>query len=230
MNKILIADDDAGFCSLLTEYLGGLGFDVHCVHDGVAALEEVRRGHHELLVLDVMMPRLDGFGVLEQLRATQRIPVLMLTARGEDVDRIVGLELGADDYLGKPCNPRELAARIRAILRRARQPAEARAQLRCGALELLPSARMARLGGAGLALTSAEFDVLRVLVEESGKVVAKDALARRALNRPLGMYDRSIDMHVSRLRVKLDEGAADAPRIRTVRNRGYLLALDALDR
>jgi DNA-binding response OmpR family regulator len=223
--RILLADDDQSFCALLQEYLGSQGFEVAAVHDGVAALAAVRSGGHDLLVLDVMMPRADGLAVLEQLRGAQHIPVLMLTARGDDIDRIVGLELGADDYLAKPCNPRELAARIRAILRRTQLAPEEPAQLRCGTVELFPSARRARRDGAELDLTAAEFDVLRVLVEDAGKVVSKEALARRALNRPLGAYDRSIDMHVSRLRVKLGEPES-GPRIRTVRNRGYLLALE----
>jgi len=224
--RILLADDDRGFCELLREYLSGQGFAITCVHDGVAAVDAVRSGGVDAVVLDVMMPRADGFRVLEQLRGGGHVPVLMLTARGEDVDRIVGLEMGADDYLPKPCNPRELSARLRAILRRTRPAPEARG-LVCGELTLVPAARSCRLRGAEIELTASEFDVLRVLVEEAGKVVPKEDLARRALRRPLGLFDRSIDMHVSRLRTKLGDGANGAPRIRTVRNRGYLLPVPA---
>lgn len=219
---VLLADDDTGFCELLSEYLRKQGFDVSAVHDGVAAIEAVERGGHDVLVLDVMMPKADGFRVLERLRAHHHIPVVMLTARGDDIDRIVGLELGADDYVAKPCNPRELAARLRAVLRRA-QPAPAeQAPLRCGDLELQPSARSVRIDGRTIELTGAEFDVLRTLVEDAGHVVAKEDLSRRALNRRLGAFDRSIDMHISRLRAKLGTHGDGSPRVRSVRNRGYL--------
>lgn len=220
--RVLLADDDTGFCELLTEYLKTQGFDVSAVHDGLTAFDAVERGDFDVLVLDVMMPKADGFRVLERLRAHHRIPVVMLTARGEDIDRIVGLELGADDYVAKPCNPRELAARLRAVLRRTNPISDDSSELRCGDLELLPGARSVQLDGRGIDVTGAEFDVLRALIEDAGEVVTKDDLARRALRRRLGVFDRSIDMHISRLRQKLGPHRDGSPRIRAIRNRGYL--------
>ncbi|NKF22149.1 response regulator transcription factor [Solimonas marina] len=220
--QILLADDDVGFCDLLSEYLRSQGFDVTAVHDGLAAIEHAERGIYDLLVLDVMMPKADGFRVLERLRASHRIPVVMLTARGEDIDRIVGLELGADDYVPKPCNPRELAARLRAVLRRSQPNTAEQTVLRCGDIELTPASRTVRLSGQAIELTGAEFDVLRILIEDAGQVITKDDLSRRALNRRLGAFDRSIDMHISRLRQKLGPHADGNPRVRSVRNRGYL--------
>ncbi|NGY05571.1 response regulator transcription factor [Solimonas terrae] len=220
--QVLLADDDVGFCELLSEYLRNQGFEVSAVHDGLAAIEQAERGIYDVMVLDVMMPKADGFRVLERLRANQRIPVVMLTARGEDIDRIVGLELGADDYVSKPCNPRELAARLRAVLRRSQPNSAEQTSLRCGDLELLPASRSVRLNGQAIELTGAEFDVLRTLIEDAGQVIAKEDLSRRALNRRLGAFDRSIDMHISRLRQKLGAHADGTPRVRSVRNRGYL--------
>ena len=221
-HRILLADDDQAFCALLKEYLETQGYEVTAVHDGVAAIKSASGGTCDAMILDVMMPHADGFRVLEQLRATSRLPVLMLTARGEDVDKIVGLEMGADDYLAKPCNPRELAARLRAILRRSRPLSGSVETIARGDLELLPAAREVKLRGAPVTLTGAEFDVLRVLVEEAGRLVSKEELAKRALRRPLGLFDRSVDMHVSRLRSKLGDNGTGSARIKTVRNRGYL--------
>ena len=219
---VLIADDDIGFCELLGEYLKTQGFEVSAVHDGLAAIEAVERGGHDVLVLDVMMPKADGFRVLERLRAHHRIPVVMLTARGEDIDRIVGLELGADDYVAKPANPRELAARLRAVLRRTQPVSDDSAALRCGDLELQPAARSVQLDGRTIDVTGAEFDVLRALIEDAGEVVTKDELSLRALRRRIGVFDRSIDMHISRLRQKLGPHHDGSTRIRAIRNRGYL--------
>lgn len=220
--QVLLADDDVGFCELLSEYLKSQGFEVSAVHDGLAAIEQAERGLYDVLVLDVMMPKADGFRVLERLRASHRIPVVMLTARGEDIDRIVGLELGADDYVAKPCNPRELAARLRAVLRRSQPSSGEQTPMRCGDVELLPASRGVRLNGQPIELTGAEFDVLRTLIEDAGQVIAKEDLSRRALNRRLGAFDRSIDMHISRLRQKLGPHADGSARVRSVRNRGYL--------
>jgi DNA-binding response OmpR family regulator len=216
MSKILLADDDVAFCDLLCEYLARQGYETAAVHDGEAAIRAASAGGYDAMILDVMMPKADGFQVLKALRSPGRMPILMLTARGDDVDKIVGLEMGADDYLAKPCNPRELAARLKAILRRTHSQAGGEVLAR-GDLELIPAARAVKLRGEPVDLTGAEFDVLRALVEDAGQVISKDELARRALRRPLGAFDRSIDMHVSRLRSKLGE-----PRIKTVRNRGYL--------
>jgi two-component system response regulator CpxR len=218
---VLIADDDRAFCDLLGDYLKSNGFTVVAVHDGLSAVDRIDQAPPDAVVLDVMMPKADGFAVLQHVRSRHRVPILMLTARGEDVDRIVGLEMGADDYLAKPCNPRELAARLRAILRRARPQPGAGRLISVGDVCLSPSARSCTVRGQPVELTGAEFDVLRVLMEEAGVIVPREELVRLALKRRLGVFDRSIDMHVSRLRGKLNEPGA-APRIKTVRNRGYL--------
>ena len=225
MQRILLADDDQAFCDLLKEYLGRQGYEVEAVHDGAAAIKAATEASYDAMVLDVMMPKADGYRVLKELRSPGRMPILMLTARGEDVDKIVGLELGADDYLAKPCNPRELAARLKAVLRRTQPQPAGSEHIALGDLELTPAARAVKLKGQSIELTGAEFDVLRALVEDAGRVLSKDELARRALRRPLGLFDRSIDMHVSRLRSKLGEGDDGSPRIKTVRNRGYLYVM-----
>lgn len=225
VHRILLADDDRDFCALLGEYLQQQGFEVNAVHDGGAALAHIASALPDALVLDVMMPVLDGFQVLERLRPGSALPVLMLTARGDDVDRIVGLEMGADDYLAKPANPRELVARLRAILRRAAQPSTPSARagaLTVGDIRLDTAALQAERAGEALPLTGAEFAVLRVLLQHAGQVVNRDALCELALGRKLGYADRSIDMHVSRLRSKLGEHADGSERIRALRNRGYL--------
>ncbi len=221
MHRILLADDDQAFCDLLKQYLTREGYEVDAVHDGLSAIRSASDGAYDAMILDVMMPRADGFRVLKDLRSPGRMPILMLTARGEDVDKIIGLEMGADDYLAKPCNPRELAARLKAILRRTQPPGGGEV-IASGDLELAPAARAVKLRGEPIDLTGAEFDVLRVLIEDVGRLVSKDDLARRALRRPLGQFDRSIDMHVSRLRHKLGDMPSGGPRIKTVRNRGYL--------
>ncbi|HEX9627007.1 MAG TPA: response regulator transcription factor [Acidiferrobacterales bacterium] len=228
MAHILLADDDAELSEMLVDYLDGEGFTVDVAHDGEAALRMAAAGDYDLLVLDVMMPKRNGFEVLRELRARSLLPVLMLTARGEDVDSIIGLELGADDYLAKPCNPRVLAARIRAILRRVEAPAEAGAPgaapqpLAVDDLVVHGGSRSATRGGAPLALTSTEFSVLEALLREAGKVVPKQALSEHALGRKLGRFDRSLDMHVSSLRRKLGPAPDGRERIKTVRGVGYL--------
>lgn len=217
---ILLADDDREFTALLRDYLSGQGFGVSAVHDGDAAVERLVAAKHgmDAVVLDVMMPGRDGFEVLKVVRAAgEAVPVLMLTARGEDIDRIVGLELGADDYLPKPANPRELVARLRAILRRT-VTAPVSDAISVGALVLEPSERSVSLDGQAIELTGLEFEVLRALATEAGSVVTKDSLSRDALGRRLLPHDRSIDMHISNLRAKLG-----ADRIKTVRGRGYQL-------
>lgn len=222
-NRILVVDDDGELCDLLEEYLGREGFRVDSEQDPLRGLERALAGEFALVVLDVMLPGLSGFEVLRRLRETSRVPVLMLTARGDDVDRIVGLEMGADDYLAKPFNPRELVARIRAVGRRtaggeglAVPPRPAVVQV--GDVELDPGTREARAGGRRLPLTSVEFALLEVLLRRAGTVVGRDALAEKALGRRLTAYDRSVDVHISSLRRKLGE----AERIHTVRGAGYL--------
>ncbi|GAB4249640.1 response regulator [Deferrisoma sp.] len=222
--KILVVDDDAELCELLQEYLGREGFGVETAPDGPAGLDRARAGAFDLVVLDVMLPGLDGFEVLRELRKTSDVPVIMLTARGDDVDRIVGLELGADDYLPKPFNPRELLARIRAVGRRARAGREPEV-VRAGDLELDPGTRTALRAGEPVDLTSAEFSLLEVLLRQAGRPVSRDELARQGLGRPLMAFDRSVDVHVSSLRRKLGPAPDGTERIRTVRGVGYLYAL-----
>jgi two-component system response regulator CpxR len=226
VSRILLADDDTELTEMLSQYLGAEGFAVEVAHDGEAALAKARTGAFDLLVLDVMMPRKNGFDVLRELRAHSLMPVLMLTARDEDIDSIVGLELGADDYLPKPCNPRVLVARIRAILRRtAGEPAGAEhgepQTLMVADLEMHTGTRRVSCGGRPVALTSTEYSVLEVLVRAAGHAVSKAALSERALGRKLTRYDRSLDMHVSSLRKKLGPLPGGEERFKTVRGVGY---------
>jgi two-component system response regulator CpxR len=229
--RILVVDDDVELCELLAEYLGAEGFEVEAVNDADGGLERALSGEHVLVVLDVMMPGMSGFEVLRRLRESSRVPVLMLTARGDDVDRIVGLEMGADDYLPKPFNPRELVARIRAVQRRAAPAPEGRSEpgspqpLMVGDVELQPGTRVVRQDGRVVDLTSVEFSLLEVLLHAAGRVVSREDLAREVLGRQLSPYDRSIDVHVSSLRRKLGHHVGDSVRIRTVRGVGYLYAL-----
>jgi two-component system response regulator CpxR len=225
-DTVLIADDDAELCELLGEFLRQEGFEVRAVHDGERALEAAREPDLDALVLDIMMPGRSGIEVLKALRQESALPVIMLTARGEDLDRILGLELGADDYLPKPCNPRELAARIRAVLRRAAGPS-AIGPLRIDDLELDPGARELRRSGKILDLTSTEFSVLQAMLQRPGEVISKRDLYLAALGREPVRYDRSIDMHVSNLRRKLGPSPAGGDRIETVRGIGYQYRLPA---
>lgn len=221
MTRILLADDDTELCEMLIEYLGAEGFVVDAVHDGEAALARVHEQAYDVLVLDVMMPRKNGFDVLRELRTRSQLPVLILTARGDDVDSVLGLELGADDYLAKPSNPRVLVARIRAILRRAGGNGAPGETLRIDDLELSAGTREALLAGQPVTMTSTEYCVLEVLVTQAGRVVSKADLSRGALGRELGRWDRSIDMHISNLRRKLGPLADGGERIKTVRGLGY---------
>ncbi|MEM1113019.1 MAG: response regulator transcription factor [Pseudomonadota bacterium] len=217
---ILLIDDDEELCQLLADFLRLESFRVEMIHDGTAAVELARQRTFDAIVLDIMLPGLNGLEVLRQLRTFSETPVLMLTARGEDTDRIIGLEMGADDYLPKPCNPRELAARLRAVLRRAQPPESDKRELVVGKARLHAGRRCATYGGNDLALTSAEFNVLRLLMSDAGSVVDKDSLCEGALGRPLSAYDRSIDVHISKLRKKLaTQGAPEL--IVSVRGVGY---------
>ena len=222
--QVLLADDDVELAGMLTEYLEREGFSVTTVHDGEAAARLALSGSYQIVVLDVMMPKQDGIEALRQIRQTSRVPVVMLTARGDDVDRIVGLELGADDYVPKPCTPRELVARLRAILRRAQGGANvggaSAGPLEIGALKLWPQKRRAEWHSRELVLTSIEFNVLEVLMKNAGRVVSKHEISEQALGRPLARFDRSIDVHLSAIRQKLGDGAR---LIRTVRGLGYHL-------
>jgi two-component system response regulator CpxR len=217
---ILIADDDTELCELLRQYLGQEGFDVRLAHDGEQALVEARRPKLDAMVLDIMMPLMNGIDVLRSLRRESDLPVIMLTARGEDLDRIIGLELGADDYLAKPANPRELLARIRAVLRRASGHPKGNV-LEAGDLVLNQARRELQRGGEPVELTSTEFSVLQLLLQRAGEVVEKKDLYLAALGREPVAYDRSIDMHVSNLRRKLGPAADGSDRIETIRGIGY---------
>ena len=225
---MLVVDDDVELCDLVKEFLQPEGLQVEAVHNGNRGLERALSGEHALVVLDVMLPGMNGLDVLRKLRASSTVPVLLLTARGQDVDRIVGLELGADDYLPKPFNPRELVARIRAILRRTRgEAAEKQApqtSVRVGDVELNPATRTVLRGGEAVDLTAVEFNLLDVLLREAGRVVTRDELAKIALGRLFSPYDRSIDMHISKLRKKLGEDGKGGERIKTVRGVGYIYA------
>jgi DNA-binding response OmpR family regulator len=220
--QLLLIDDDTELCAMLGEYLEPEGFTVTALHDGESGARAALSGAFDVVVLDVMMPRLNGIDALRRIRVASSVPVLMLTAKGDDVDRIVGLELGADDYLPKPFNPRELVARLRAILRRGVTAAD-NTQVNAGPLVIRPGERTADWRGEALNLTSTEFNLLEILARHAGHVVSKGDLAGQALGRKLTRFDRSIDMHMSKLRNKLgllDDGRSP---IQTVRGVGYQL-------
>jgi two-component system, OmpR family, response regulator CpxR len=215
--RLLIVDDDVELCSLLGEFLRREGFVVQCENEGRHGLEQALQGGFDLVVLDVMLPGFDGFEILKRLRFQSKVPVLMLTARGEDVDRIVGLELGADDYLAKPFNPRELSARIRAILRRT-EPKPNRGRIEVNGIVLDPGSREVLLDNEPVELTTLEFDILELLMRAAGRVVSRDDLMESLYNRKATPFDRSIDMHVSHLRRKLERTRS---MIKTIRGAGY---------
>ena len=224
---ILLVDDDAELCLLLTEFLQREGFTVECAHEGRLGLEMAARPGVDLVVLDVMLPGIDGFEILKRLRQQSKVPVMMLTARGEDVDRIVGLELGADDYLAKPFNPKELAARIRAILRRyAPRPPAPSSRLEVNGVTVDPGSREAFSSGKPVELTTFEFDILELLMRSAGHVLSRDALMENFYSRKATPFDRSLDMHISHLRKKLENGET---LIKTIRGVGYQFARSPAD-
>jgi two-component system response regulator CpxR len=227
MERVLVIDDDVGLCELVEEYLGPEGYDVEAVHNGERGLDRALANDHALVVLDVMLPGMNGFDVLRRIRAKSGIPVLMLTARGDDVDRIVGLEIGADDYLSKPFNPRELVARIRAILRRT-QPGEltsgAPEAFVVGDIEMDTATRTVRRAGELIELTVVEYDLLEKLLRSAGQIAKREELVKEVLGRELSPFDRSIDMHVSNLRKKLGHQLNGFERIKTIRGVGYIYA------
>lgn len=227
MKSVLLIDDDVELGELLKEYLSMEGFELTAVHDGESGLQQALSGDYSLVLLDVMLPKKNGFEVLRELRQKSSIPVIMLTARGESVDRVLGLEHGADDYIPKPYHHHELMARIKALFRRiemsAEEPELTSNELKVGELELNPATRTATRSGEELPLTGAEFGVLQCLMENVGDLVDKDSLSMAALGRQLMAYDRSIDMHVSNLRKKLGKRDDDSDWIKTVRSRGYML-------
>ena len=233
MANILLGDDDEELTQLLQEYLHNHGIRCDCVHDGEAVIECLKVAMHDsapydLLVLDIMMPKIDGLSVLRQLPAISDIPVIMLTAKGEEIDRIIGLELGADDYITKPCNPRELLARINAVIKRSRITALGAASsehmpLPESRLHLDQNQRICQIDGVELQVTGTEFDLLLALLKQKGEVVSKAWLSQNVLQRELQPFDRSLDVHVSRLRKKL-QPFHDEP-IKAIRGKGYQLVL-----
>ena len=230
VRHLLVVDDDTELCQLLSEYLVPEGYDVEAVHSGVEGVERALSGDHALVVLDVMLPDVRGFEVLRRLRASSRMPVLMLTARGNEQDRILGLEMGADDYLAKPFNPRELCARIEAILRRSgadRAALDTRtvAELTVDDVTMNKPSRLVLRGGEPLELTTVEFDLLEALLRAAGRVIPRDELVRTVLNRPFSPFDRSIDTHISNLRRKLGPTPDGLERIKSVRGIGYHYSL-----
>lgn len=227
MEDVLLIDDDVELCSMLTEYLGKNGFRVKATHRGDTGLRAAQQRPWALILLDVMLPGMDGFEVLKRIRMESSVNVLLLTARGEDVDRIVGLEIGADDYLPKPFNPRELLARMRAILRRNLAPATAQSSvLQVRDLELDAGARRALKAGSKLDLTDVEFGLLEALMRSPGKVVSREDLSQSVLGRVFDPFDRSLDMHLSRLRRKLNQNGSDEDQVKTIRGVGYQLVVD----
>ena len=238
---LLLVDDDRELCELLSEYLTAEGYQVACAYDADQALQHLAAGSYQLMVLDIMMPGTSGLELLQQIRPKHTLPVIMLTGRGDEVDRILGLEMGADDYLGKPCNPRELLARIRAVLRRSSPAAAAEGELpqhsiTVGQISVHPATRQARVADQPLELTSAEFNVLAYLMQYAGQVLSKEQLTRWVLHRELTAYDRAIDVHISRVRQKLSAllstallniersgaGQNGPELIKTVRGQGYI--------
>ena len=227
MNRVLLVDDDVELSALLREYIEQEGYEATVVHDGESGVAEALSGRHAIVVLDVMMPGIGGIEALRRIRAQSNVPVLMLTAKGDDVDHIVGLELGADDYVPKPCTPRELVARLRAILRRTHEPASSadspNGTVAVGPLLMWPQMRRAEWQGRALELTSTEYNLLELLARNAGRVVSKTELSEQGLGRPLARFDRSIDVHLSSIRHKLGPRPDGRPWIETVRGLGYQL-------
>ncbi len=222
-DRILMIEDDVSLASMLSEYLQGAGVQVDAAHDATSGLAALSRTKPDAVILDVMLPDLDGFEVCRRIRASSDVPVIMLTARGDDADRIVGLELGADDYLPKPFNPRELLARLRAVLRRsARAQSGARDVMRFGRLEIDSASRQVTLGEVPCNLTGYQFDVLHVLASNAGRVMSRERLMDHLRGDSLEAFDRSIDVHVSRIRAAIEDDPHHPRRIITVRGAGYV--------
>lgn len=224
MNSILIIDDDVELAVLFQEYLQQEGFKVEIAHIGAIGLQRALSNDFLLVILDIMLPDIKGTEILARIRAAGNVPVLMFTAKGDDVDRIIGLESGADDYVPKPCTPRELVARIRAILRRTHNSDKRQLDpIMCGPLKLWPQKRKALWFERDLELTSTEFNLLETLASQAGNVVSKQELSEKALGRALARFDRSIDVHMSSIRQKLGNQADGRSYIQTVRGQGYQL-------
>ncbi|UQY33031.1 response regulator transcription factor [Pseudomonas fulva] len=231
MIKLLLVDDDTELTAMLSRYFWGEGFAVTCVNDGEQGIVQALTQSYALVILDIMLPRLSGIEVLKRIRSTSNVPVLMLTARGDDVDRIVGLDMGADDYVPKPCTSGELVARVRAILRRADGLSAASAGgtsrvLQTGGLCLWPGSRKVIWQGTPLTLTGTEFSLLEVLALNAGKLISKQEISQQAFNRPLARFDRRIDVHISSIRQKLGMRPDGQSWIQSVRGLGYQLLED----
>lgn len=224
--SVLLVDDDVELCTSLVRLMAMEGFDVTAVHDAESGARAALQEKYQLVILDIMLPGGDGRKVLRRLRLSSQVPVIMLTARGDEGDRISGLEAGADDYLPKPFSPRELVARMRAVLRR-KEPEAAAEVFKIGDLEIHHKNRQVLRAGEAVALTGAEFDILCLLVRAAGKVLSRDEIAETALGRPVGMLDRSIDNHISNLRKKLGATVGERERIRNIRGTGYSYTGDA---
>jgi two-component system response regulator CpxR len=225
MARVLIVDDDLELCQLLQQYLTIEGFDISLCHDGESAVQLANRESFNAIILDVMLPKKNGFEVLKALRETLEVPVLMLTARGEDIDKIVGLEIGADDYISKPCNPRELVARLKAVLRRAEKhptPGSKKPVLQAGNLCVNIPKRSVVYNEQALEVTNAEFNIIEMLLRTPGQAFSKEELTEHALGRKYTAFDRSIDVHISNLRNKLGNNSDGTTKIKTVRGFGYL--------
>jgi len=227
MNRILLIDDDEALCELLTEYLVGEGFGVESVHTGPDGVAKALSEAWDVIVLDVMLPGMNGFDVLKRIQAQSDAPVLMLTARGEDTDTVLGLELGADDYVAKPCSPRVLVARLRNLLRRKVDASTAGGVRQVGDLQYDTTQRRVSVADRDIELTGAEFNLLVLLLEHAGELVSKEVLAKQGLGRALQAYDRRIETHMAQIRKKLGSLPDGSPRIKTVRGAGYQYLLNA---
>ncbi|WP_027177812.1 response regulator transcription factor [Maridesulfovibrio bastinii] len=225
--RILIVDDDIDLGNLLTEYLEAEGFSVNVVHTGIKGTEEALTGSYDVVILDIMLPDRDGVEVLNRIRRSSRIPVIMLTAKGDQIDRVLGLEMGADDYMPKPCYPRELVARLHAVMRRTSQNADLwnKEELKLDKLKLNIPRRKVQWGNTPVELTVSEFNCLEMLLHLQDRVVTKDELSEKVLGRPREPYDRSIDVHMSHLRQKLQKVLGDNIKIETIRGIGYRIHL-----
>ena len=223
VTNILIIDDDRELSEMLSEYLAPDHLKLSACHTGEDGMQALRSGEFDLLILDIMLPGMSGLDVLKEIRRTSDIPVIMLTARGEDIDRILGLEFGADDYIAKPFNPRELVARLKAILRRSGRGSEVPDRLVAGELELDTRTRSVTANGSSVRLTGTEFEMLSCMIKMQGGVVSRESLSEQALGRRLLPYDRSIDTHISNLRGKLERAGLTDPAIVSQRGVGYRL-------
>ncbi|GLR25394.1 response regulator transcription factor [Limnobacter litoralis] len=227
MAKILHIDDDIELGDMLCQYLQGEGFEAEHCPSPVEGLKKLEAGSYNLVILDVMMPEQSGLDTLKAIRAKMNIPVIMLTAKGDNIDRIIGLELGSDDYVPKPCMPREIVARVRAVLRRISEPANPNQSLELGPLVVNPGKRKVILDGQDIDLTSAEFNLLTLLVRQAGQVVSKETLSEEGLGKKLERFDRSVDVHLSNIRNKLGLSgeSPSALVLHTIRGKGYQLSL-----